>query len=162
MCGCLSHVPYWGLGQQPKHVPWLGIKLATFCFADGPWIHLATLARVNYNFFIYSTKEYEGSNIQCWWRELESSTFKLIGMSPALKYFWNSHLCHLLQLNTMYLPWLVWLSGLSAACKPKGHWFYSKSGHIPGFQPRSPVGSAARGKHTLMFLSLPSPLSKNK
>ena len=21
MCGCLSHAPYWGPGQQPRHVP---------------------------------------------------------------------------------------------------------------------------------------------
>ena len=24
MCGCLSHVPCWGPGPQPRHVPWLG------------------------------------------------------------------------------------------------------------------------------------------
>ena len=27
MCGRLSHAPYWGPGQQPRHMPWLGIKL---------------------------------------------------------------------------------------------------------------------------------------
>ena len=25
--GCLSHVPNWGPGQQPRHVPWLGLSL---------------------------------------------------------------------------------------------------------------------------------------
>ena len=24
MCGCLSHAPYWGLGPQPRHVPYTG------------------------------------------------------------------------------------------------------------------------------------------
>ena len=33
MCGCLSHGPYWGPGQQPRHVPWLGIEPATLWFA---------------------------------------------------------------------------------------------------------------------------------
>ena len=27
-----------------------------------------------------------------------------------------------------------------ARCKPKGHWFNSRSGHMPGLQARSPVG----------------------
>ena len=29
MCGCLSCAPYWGPGPQPRHVPWLGLELAT-------------------------------------------------------------------------------------------------------------------------------------
>ena len=29
--------------------------------------------------------------------------------------------------------WLVWLSGLMPACKPKGRRFDSQSGHMPGF-----------------------------
>ena len=33
MCGCLSCGPHWGPGLHPRHVPWLGIKLATFWFA---------------------------------------------------------------------------------------------------------------------------------
>ena len=32
MCGCLSHSPYWGPGPQPRHVPWVGIKLLTLWF----------------------------------------------------------------------------------------------------------------------------------
>ena len=39
-------------------------------------------------------------------------------------------------------PWLVWLSGLSAGCEPKGHRFESQSGHMPGLQARSPVRGA--------------------
>ena len=32
MCGCFLHAPYWGLGLQPRHVPWLGIKPVTLWF----------------------------------------------------------------------------------------------------------------------------------
>ena len=32
-------------------------------------------------------------------------------------------------------PWLVWLSGLSVGCKPKGRQFDSQSGHILGCGP---------------------------
>ena len=35
MCGFISHDPHWRPGPQPKHVPWLGIELATLWFA-GP------------------------------------------------------------------------------------------------------------------------------
>ena len=49
------------------------------------------------------------------------------------------------------------------ACEPKGHWFDSQSGHMPGLPARSPVGRM-RGNHTLVFLSLSFFLfpSKNK
>ena len=36
VCGCVSHMPYWGPGPQPRHVPWLGIEPATLCF-PGQW-----------------------------------------------------------------------------------------------------------------------------
>ena len=42
--------------------------------------------------------------------------------------------------NPVGLPLLVWLSGLDITCKLKGLWFDSQSGHVPGFQTRSPVG----------------------
>ena len=29
---CFSQAPHWGLGPQPRHVPWLGIELATLWF----------------------------------------------------------------------------------------------------------------------------------
>ena len=47
MCGCLSHIPYWGPGLQPRHVPWLGVKLATLWFTGLCSIHWATPARMN-------------------------------------------------------------------------------------------------------------------
>ena len=51
----------------------------------------------------------------------------------------------LLVLLVPYLrnqPWLVWLTGLSDTCEPKGHWYNSQSGHMPGLWARSPVGGA--------------------
>ena len=51
------------------------------------------------------------------------------------------------------------------ACKPKGHQFYSWSGHMPGLQARSPVeGVWEATTHWCISLSFsfPSPLSKNK
>ena len=33
VCGCLSHAPYWGPGQQLRHVPWLGLEPSTSCLA---------------------------------------------------------------------------------------------------------------------------------
>ena len=29
--------PYWGLGPQPRHMPWLGIEPVTLWFAGGHW-----------------------------------------------------------------------------------------------------------------------------
>ena len=59
----------------------------------------------------------------------------------------------------------MWLSRLVLACKLKGHWFHSQTGHMPGLWARSPVEGRARGNHTLMFISLSfsfsSSLSKN-
>ena len=46
MCGCLSSAPYWGPGLQPRHVPWLGIELATLWFAGQLSIHYATPVKV--------------------------------------------------------------------------------------------------------------------
>ena len=42
MCGWLSHIPYYGPGPQPRHVPWLGIELMTLWFAGWRSIHWAT------------------------------------------------------------------------------------------------------------------------
>ena len=33
-------------------------------------------------------------------------------------------------------PWLVWLSRLSTSFEPKGRWFNSHSGHMPGLSAR--------------------------
>ena len=51
------------------------------------------------------------------------------------------------------------------AWEPKGHWFNSQSGHMPGMQARSSVGDIQKATH--IDVSLPLflpllPLSKNK
>ena len=62
-CGCLSCTPYRGPGQEPRHVPWLGIKPATLWFTGQCSIHWATPARAVSNFviiplyFIYINKD---------------------------------------------------------------------------------------------------------
>ena len=45
MCGCLSHTLNYGLGPQPRHVPWLGIEPVTLWFTGWHSIHWATPAR---------------------------------------------------------------------------------------------------------------------
>ena len=45
MCGCLSRASHWGGGPQPRHVPWLGIELATLWFVGRCSIHWATSVR---------------------------------------------------------------------------------------------------------------------
>ena len=45
-CVVASHVPpHWGPGLKPRHVPWLGIELATLWFAGPCSTHWATPAR---------------------------------------------------------------------------------------------------------------------
>ena len=53
-CGCLSCTPNWGPGPQPRHVPWLEIKLATLWFAGWHSIHWATPARAIFHFVLCS------------------------------------------------------------------------------------------------------------
>ena len=44
MCGCLNEPPTRDLAPQPRHVPWLGIKLVTLWFIGLCSIHWATAA----------------------------------------------------------------------------------------------------------------------
>ena len=60
--------------------------------------------------------------------------------------------------KTQWLPWLLWLSGLSAGLRNR-HWFDSQSGHMPGLRARSPGRACERQPHT--DVSLP-PLKINK
>ena len=52
MCGCFSRGSPWGPGLKPRHVPWLGIELATLWFAGLRLIHWATPARATCNFIV--------------------------------------------------------------------------------------------------------------
>ena len=47
MCGCLSSIPYWGPGPQPRHMPWLGIKPVTLWFTVRYSVHWAIAIRAN-------------------------------------------------------------------------------------------------------------------
>ena len=49
MCGCLLCASYWGPSPQPRHVPWLGIDLATLWFTGLCAIHWATPARAEFS-----------------------------------------------------------------------------------------------------------------
>ena len=49
MCGCFLCTPYWGPAPQLRHVPWLGIKLATLWFTGSHSIHSATPAMAEEN-----------------------------------------------------------------------------------------------------------------
>ena len=54
-CVVASHTPPPGdLTPQPRHVPWLGIKLATLWFAGWHSIHWATPARASDFFLIFT------------------------------------------------------------------------------------------------------------
>ena len=73
------------------------------------------------------------------------------------------------QLKTKsYMPWLVWLSGLSASLRTKGLPVRFQSGRMPDVQASTlpPSWGRTRGNHTLTFLSLSFsflfPLCKNK
>ena len=58
MCGCLSCTLYRGPGPQPRHVPWLGMELATLWFTGRHSIHWATPARACFAFLkIYTQKQ---------------------------------------------------------------------------------------------------------
>ena len=59
-------------------------------------------------------------------------------------------------------PWLVWLNGLSVGLRSKGSLVrFPVRAHAWGAG-QVPSRGRARSNHTLMFLSLPSPISKNK
>ena len=53
MCSCLFCAPNWEPEPEPRHVPWLGIKLVTLWFTDWRSIQWATPARAQ-SFFSYS------------------------------------------------------------------------------------------------------------
>ena len=51
MCGCLSHAPHKGPGQQSRHVPQQGIEPAILWFAGQCSTHWATLSRADSSIF---------------------------------------------------------------------------------------------------------------
>ena len=69
------------------------------------------------------------------------------------------------QVQEVNLPWLVWLSGLSASLRTKGSPVQFPVRAHAWVAGQVPSRGHTRGNHTLIFLSLlfslPSPLSKN-
>ena len=66
-------------------------------------------------------------------------------------------------IKKLYYPgWCGWVDWVPA-CKLKGRWFESQSGHVPGLWARSPVGSVREATVSLTHqcFYLPSHLSKN-
>ena len=62
------HTPYWGPGPQPRHVPWLGIKLATLWFgrlALNPLNHTTQGTNVFIDLRERETREREGETSIC-------------------------------------------------------------------------------------------------
>ena len=51
VASCMQHHLDWGPKPQPRHMPWLGIEPATFCFAGWCSTNWATLVRASLWFF---------------------------------------------------------------------------------------------------------------
>ena len=77
MYGCVLCAPYWGVGLQPRHVPWLGIKPATPWFAGRCLIHWATPTSAK------MTKLLRHTLVQRLW------TSALLPNSPGLNFHWT-------------------------------------------------------------------------
>ena len=94
-CVVASHMcPHWGPCLQPRHVSWLGSELATLWFAGRHSIHWATPAG---QYFL---------SYMCRWPWMQKKHLIKFNI-----YLW------LKKKNLM--PWLVWLSGLSAGLQTK-------------------------------------------
>ena len=61
------------------------------------------------------------------------------------------------MISKVLLPWLVWLSGLSADLQTKGSLVRFPVRAYPWVAGQVPSGGRVRGSHTLMFLSSLSP-----
>ena len=81
MCGCLSCAPYWGLGPNTRHVPWLGIKPVTLWFTGQLSIHWDIPARAVS--IILSMKIISRNYV---WRQLQKYQFCLL--SYVILLFW--------------------------------------------------------------------------
>ena len=86
--------------------------------------------------------------------------------SPSLAFSLKINKAFLKKKKKEILPWLVWLSGLSAGLRTKGCWFDSQSGHMPDCRPGPQWRVCKRLPHTdvplpLFLLPVPS-LKVNK
>ena len=100
MGGCLSRVPTWGPGPQPRHVPWLGIEPATLVFTGQQSINWATPVRAE--------SRREGQ------REGEKHQLVASCISPTRGLAYNPGLCPDWELNQ-------WPFGRRLALNPMSH-----------------------------------------
>ena len=106
MCGCLSHAPNWGPGPQPRHVPWLGIELATLCFSGPCSIHWVTPARAN-----FLTRNIESPLFSSRWKRLPIShlvslQFRKYLISKYIERKVNQHLADHIRPQICVVWWL--------------------------------------------------------
>ena len=105
-----SYVPYWGLGTQPRHVPWLGVKPATLWFAGQHSIHWATPARAHQgflNFKIFLRKSLKNN----WKRKTYSDLWTVLkiyyisarkeSISGKLEWAWTDYSAQSLNLSEL-------------------------------------------------------------
>ena len=107
MCSCPSHVPYWGPGQQPRYVPWLGIELVTLWFIGLCSIDWATPARAKSFDNCPTTLSFSPGNHTAWaWGKATLRfnqgifTEHLLSASPCAQ-SWDKHSL-LLELRVRY------------------------------------------------------------
>ena len=91
---CLSYAPTRIAGLQPRHVPWPGIKSATFFGSTGGHsMHWATTARLNFKLFkttitYYVHMQKDSSNV---WRVKSEGHFSFQWESKGTNKSYNVH-----------------------------------------------------------------------
>ena len=115
MCGCLSCIPSWGPGPQPKLVSWLGIKLETLWFTGQHSIHWVTPARDE----LATLKKKNKQKITSVGKDVKN--LKYLCTIPG-----NVEWCKLLMENTTVVPQnkikhrtIKWPSNTTTACISK-------------------------------------------
>ena len=117
MCGCPSHVPNWGSGLQPRHVPWLGIKLATLWFAGLSSIHWAIPARALCIFLMHFQILPQPQHLAGTWKSYQllreickifsksrsNSVLILIGSNIRKTFDWKKHLYSQYKYRTCHI-----------------------------------------------------------
>ena len=82
---CLSQAPNWGPSPQPRHVPWLWIKPATFQIAGQHSVHWATPARAWHLSFLNQNIHlvlYEVVETEDWIEETKRSHYSQAAKLP--------------------------------------------------------------------------------
>ena len=91
MCGCLSHIPNWRPGLQPRHVLWLGIEPMTLWFTARCSVHWAMPARAKISILI--NRRFTKSHL--FWRKIwnTSKTWNVQNgyLLVRLKILFNRH-----------------------------------------------------------------------